>query len=208
MPVPDDHADLDANSGEAALVARLRAGEAAAYERLVRDYGGPILAAARRMLRNEDDARDTVQDAFISAFRSIGRFEGQSRLSTWLHRIAINAALMKIRSRSGKRETSIDQLLPKFLEDGHQADPASPWDGSALAAVEREETRAYVRQCIEELPETYRTIVKLRDIEEYDTQQTADLLGIEPGAVKVRLHRARQALRTLLDRRLRAGNSC
>jgi RNA polymerase sigma-70 factor (ECF subfamily) len=112
-----------AQAGEADLVARLRAGSDAAYEELVRAQGARLLAVARRLLRSEEDARDAVQDAFISAFRAIDRFEGGSRLSTWLHRIVVNAALMKLRSQQRKPETSIEDLLPRFLEDGHFAEP-------------------------------------------------------------------------------------
>src|SRR5262245_52418857 len=105
--------------GEPKLLERLLAGEEAAYEQLVRTYGGRMLAVARRFLPVEEDARDAVQDAFLSAFRSIRRFEGNAQLSTWLHRIVVNAALMKLRTRRRKPEQSIEDLLPGYLEDGH-----------------------------------------------------------------------------------------
>jgi RNA polymerase sigma-70 factor (ECF subfamily) len=157
----------------------------------------------RRLVRNEEDARDAVQDAFVSAFRSLDKFQGQARLSTWLHRIAVNAALMRIRTRRRKPEETLDELLPKFQEDGHQADPAVFWKLSYDDGVERAETRQLVRRCIDRLPETYRTVLLLRDIEELDTEETARMLGVTGNAVKIRLHRARQALRTLLDPYLR-----
>jgi len=194
--------DLDEHEGE--LLLDLRRGDDSAYERLVRDYGARMLAAARRMLADEEDARDAVQDAFISAFRNIGRFEGNSRLSTWLHRIVVNAALMKLRGKRSRNERPIESLLPRFLEDGHQASPAVEWRSSAESAAQSRETRELVRRMIEALPEPYKLVLKLRDIEELDTRETAEILGIEPNAVKVRLHRARQALRTLLDPHLRA----
>ena len=190
---------------DAELVARLRNGEDAAFEELVRGYGGRMLAVARRFLP-DDDAQDAVQDAFVSVTRAIGRFEGHARLSTWLHRIVVNAALMKIRARKRRPEQSIDELLPRFLEDGHQAEPAAPWRESALDGLERDELRQQVRQSIEALPESYRNVLLLRDIEEMDTQETAEALGISPGNVKVRLHRARQALRTLLDPHFREAS--
>src|SRR5207244_4090584 len=108
--------------GDGVLVERLRAGDPEAYERLVRAYGGRMLATARRMAGNEDDARDVVQEAFIAAFRSIDGFAGAARLSTWLHRIVINAALMKLRSRRRRREESIDELLPRFDDEGRWSD--------------------------------------------------------------------------------------
>jgi RNA polymerase sigma-70 factor (ECF subfamily) len=190
---------------ELSLLAALRAGDETAFERVVRLYSPRLLAVARRILRNEEDARDAVQDAFLSAFKSLESFSGQSRLSTWLHRIGVNAALMKIRSKQRKPERPISDLLPRFLEDGHPAEPAVPWE-PAEKILERQETKALVRRSIDELPESYRTVLLLRDIEELDTEQTADLMGVSSGVVKTRLHRARQALRTLLDAHFRGGN--
>ena len=124
-------------------------------------------------------------------------------LSTWLHRIAVNAALMKLRSRRRHPEDSIEDLLPKYTEDGHREDGhqgnlTKPWK-EPEGLLQRQETRSLVRECIDRLPKTYRTVLLLRDIEELDTEEAAQLIGISPNAVKIRLHRARQALRTLLD---------
>jgi RNA polymerase sigma-70 factor (ECF subfamily) len=186
-----------------ALLARLRAGEEAAYEELVRTHGGRLLAVARRFLPQEDDARDAVQDAFLNAFRGVGRFEGEARLSTWLHRIVVNASLMKLRTRRRKPEQSIDDLLPGWQEDGHPERPAQPWRADALEATQRSELRRLVLEKIQALPEGYRNVLMLRDIEDLDTEETAEAMGISPGAVKTRLHRARQALRELLEPHLR-----
>ena len=114
---------------------------------------------------------------------------------------------MKLRSRRRRPETPIEDLLPKFLEDGHQVMPAGDWPESAEVLLEREENRVFVRESIDRLPESYRTVLLLRDIEEMDTGETARLLGINPNAVKTRLHRARQALRTILDARLREARA-
>jgi RNA polymerase sigma-70 factor (ECF subfamily) len=186
---------------EPALVARLRAGEESAFEQLVRSNSGRLLAAARRLLHNEEDARDAVQSAFIRAFQSIGRFREESRLSTWLHRILVNEALMKLRSRKGKEE-SIDDLLPSFQEDGHQVRETADWSDLADKALERAETAKMVNRLIGELPESYRTVLVLWDIEGMSNAEIAEMLGISANLVKVRLHRARQALRTLLEREL------
>lgn len=194
-PAPDEKALLD----------RLKAGDDAAYDELVRSHGGRLLAVARRFLRSEDDARDAVQDAFLSAFRSIDRFEGNARLSTWLHRIVVNASLMKLRTRRRKPEQSIEDLLPDYLEDGHLEAPASPWRPVDLDGAEREELRELLVRSIEALPEGYRNVLMLRDIEELDTEETAETMGISTGAVKTRLHRARQALRGLLAPHLEEG---
>jgi len=197
----------DESPAEAALVARLRAGEEAAFAELVKAQGGRLLAVAQRMLRNEEDARDAVQDAFLSAFRALDRFDGAARLSTWLHRIVVNAALMKLRTRRRKPESSIEELLPTFLEDGHAAQPSVPWRDASEGELDRRETRELVRRSIDALPETYRTILLLRDVEELDTGEAARLLGVTTNAAKTRLHRARQALRALLDPHLREGGA-
>ncbi len=180
------------------LVARLRSGDPTAFEAVVREEGGRMLAVARRLLRTEDDARDAVQDAFVSALKSIDGYAGDARLSTWLHRIVVNAALMKLRTQRRRPERSIEEFLPTFLADGHQAQPPSPWRQTAPQELERLETLQLVRSRIDELPEAYRTVLLLRDIEELDTEETAKLLSCSVNAVKTRLHRARQALRALL----------
>ena len=184
---------------ETALVDGLRAGDAAAYEQLVRDYGGRMLVVCERLLFNREDAKDAVQDAFLSAFRSLHTFDGRSQFSTWLHRIAINAALMKLRTKRRHPEQSIEELLPVFISDGHQKDPGSRWTISSSEIFERNETQQLIRSKIECLPESYRNVLILRDIEELDTETVAVMLELSVGAVKVRLHRARQALRTLLQ---------
>ena len=188
---------------EQSLLSGLRAGEDGAFEALVRSLAPRSLAVARRFLRNDSDAEDAVQEAFLAAFNAIDRFEGSARLSTWLHRIVVNAALMKLRSRRGKPEEAIEDLLPRFLEDGHHQSPPHQWEESAEELLQREEIRAHVRTCIDQLPESYRIVLLIRDIEEVDTAEAAIMLGITEAAVKVRLHRARQALRGLLDPRLR-----
>lgn len=189
---------------DAALVSRLRQGEADAYQALVRGYGGRLLAVTRRLLRNEEDARDAVQDTFLSAFRALDSFQGEARLSTWLHRIAVNAALMRIRARKPQHELPMDDLLPSFTEDGHTLHSAALWQEPADRRLERRQLRELVLRCIDQLPEAHRTILVLRDIEDLDTEQAAQLLDISVAAAKVRLHRARQALRALLDPHLRA----
>jgi len=181
------------------LLERVWAGDEQACEALVRRHGGRMLAVARRFLRTEEDSADAVQDAFLAAFRSLDGFEGNSSLGTWLHRIVVNVCLMKLRARSRSREVRIDDLLPSFDDSGHHNSPVRAWDNSALTHLTRAEIRTQVRSCIDQLPEAYREVLLLRDIEEFDTAQTAQQLGIAPGAVKTRLHRARMALRTLLE---------
>jgi RNA polymerase sigma-70 factor (ECF subfamily) len=177
----------------------LRRGDPDAYDDLLRVHGGRLLAVARRLLRNDEDARDAVQEAFLHAFRGLPAFGGRCRLGTWLHRIVVNAALMKIRQRDRKPEAPIDDLLPEYLPDGHHAVQYDEWRLPAPQRLLRDEVRTQVHGAIDRLPESYRTVLLLRDIDEMDTSEVAALLGITPNAVKIRLHRARQALRTLLD---------
>lgn len=206
-PIQGEPAGFEgAGFGEEQILAELQRGDDAAFERLVRVHGGRMLAVARRLLRDEEEARDAVQEALLAAFRSIGRFQGSCRLATWLHRIVVNAALMRLRSRQRKPEEAIDDLLPKFAEDGHRVDHSAPgWAEPADVLLQRGEVRVLVRRCIDRLPESYRTVLLFRDIEGLGTGEVAELLGVTENAVKIRLHRARQALRTLLDPYLRKG---
>lgn len=158
-----------------------------------------MLLVARRFLSQEQDAQDVVQDAFLSAFKAIENFEGNSKLSTWLHRIVVNASLMKLRTQRRKPERPVEDLLPRFSADGHRDAPEPAWAVTYDTAVQDRETRDVVRRSIAELPETYRTVLLLRDIEQLSTEETAARLDMTVPAVKTRLHRARQALKTLLD---------
>jgi len=186
------------------FVAALRARDGNAFEKLVRAHTPRLLRVARRFLPLEEEARDAVQDAFFSAWKSIGRFEAGSSLSTWMHRIVVNASLMKLRSKRRKPEESIDHLLPRFQEDGHQLPASQAWPVSADDMVQRVQTSELVRSLINQLPESYRVVLIMRDIEEMSTEETAQALGVTPNAIKVRLHRARQALRTLLEPHVRS----
>jgi RNA polymerase sigma-70 factor (ECF subfamily) len=192
---------------EAAWLARMQAGDNDAFEACVRTYCGQMLHVARRILRNEDDAHDAVQDAFLSAFKGISQFKGESRIGTWLHRIVVNAALGRLRRMQRHPESSIEDLLPHFGDGEHQLDPPVPWKATPATTVQHKETRELVLRCISRLPETYRIVVLLRDIEGLDTDETARLLGTTTAVVKTRLHRARQALRTLLDPHFRGGEA-
>ena len=194
-----------ATADDRAISEGLRAQDPTIVEGVIRSNSGRMLSVARRMLGNEADAQDAVQDAFLNAFRSLDSFHGDARLSTWLHRILVRAALMKLRRRRRKPETSIDDLLPKFRDDGHAVEPAVSWGESPTANLERQEVRDQVQNAIDRLPENYRTVLVLRDIEGMGTEEAAQMLGESPAAVKTRLHRARMALRGLLDPIVRGG---
>ena len=181
------------------LVAALRAGDLSAFEQVVREHARRLLAVARRLLRNDDDAREALQDAFVSAFRACRRFEGSSRISTWLHRIVVNSCLMRLRTRRQHIEVPIDEWLPRFLPDGHHEASFVDWSNAAHAMIEQQETCALVRRGIDQLPDSYRTVLLMHDIEGFPVDEVATALNLSSNAVHIRLHRARQALRTLLD---------
>ena len=168
----------------------------------MRRHGGRLLAVARRLMRSEEEARDALQEAFVLAFRALPKFAGQSRLSTWLHRIVVNAALMRLRACRSRPEEPLEPLLPAFQEDGHTVRRYATWSADPEQLAGRAEVRRSVRAAIDRLPQSYRTVLVLRDLEELDTAEVAERLGVTPNAVKIRLHRARQALRELLEREL------
>jgi len=196
-----------AEQDEQQFVAALQRGDQDAFATLVRERGRTLLSTLRRMLGNEHDARDCLQETFLSAFRALDGFESKCRLGTWLHRIAVNTALMKLRSRRSGPEVSIDELVPRFSADGHHENAPIAWEDDSIEMLERRENRELLRQAIDTLPAAYREVVVLRDIEGLSTEETGDLLGITPNAAKIRLHRARQALRTMLDRHIRESVS-
>jgi RNA polymerase sigma-70 factor (ECF subfamily) len=202
VPPPQREAVATVPPAEPSLVAALQRGEADAFATLVREHAPQLLATARRMLGNEEDARDALQEGFASAFRGIGGFAGKCRLATWLHRIVVNMALMKLRSRRSRPEASFEELQPRFHDDGHHVEPPCPWSERAIERLQSVESRAILRDAIDQLPAVHREVVVLRDIEQLSTEEVSELLGSTPNAVKIRLHRARQALRTLLDRHL------
>lgn len=173
------------------------------FEEIIRDHAPRMLGVARRLLEDEADAQDALQQAFLSAFQSLPGFSGGAELATWVHRIVVNAALMKLRSRRRSPAVSTEALLPSFDETGHHVTPVEPFPAEAeLLGAER---RWRVRECVERLPEPYRVVLVLRDLEELDTSETAAALGISEGAVKTRLHRARLAVAELLRQAFGAG---
>lgn len=179
-------------------LAALSRGDEGAWAELVRTAGPRLLAVARRLVKDESAAEDCVQDAFVQAYRNVSRFEGRSALSTWLHRITINAALALLRSRRRHPEDPIDPLLPLFDRSGYRVSVgAVTRDPEELA--ESAEAREVVRAAIDLLPDSYRTVLILRDLEELSGEETARILETNPNAVKVRLHRARSALKTLVE---------
>ena len=172
-------------------------------EQLVRDNISWMLALSEGILKDRALAEDSVQEAFLAAFKGMAKFEGRSSLKTWLHRITVNTALTKLRQIKRRAERTIDDLSPEFDQAGCRIEP----DWSYLTPLEdilkNEDLKKKVHDAINDLPDSYRIVLLLRDIEGYNTVETSDLLGISEANVKVRLHRARSALKKLLDPILR-----
>ncbi len=199
-PPPEQTAPAPASSppaDEQALLQRLQAGEDAAFEELVRANTGRLLAVARRVTRTEADAEDAVQEAFLSAFRSIASFDGRSSLNTWLHRIVVNAALMKARKASNRHERSIEPLMPRFEGGEHKTDPRAWKPVTEDGGISIEQKRA-LWAALDELPDEFRAVIVLKDVEGLQSKEIAASLGISDALVRQRLHRGRQALMTLL----------
>ncbi len=172
-------------------------------ETLARNNAGWMLTLAERLLRDRALAEDVVQDALIRAIKGSAGFEHRSSVKTWLRRITVNTALTKLRQQKRLAEQPIDDHLPEF--DRVDCRIEAPW--SHLASVDditqSAQLRQYVYSAIGELPDAYRVVLQLRDIEGYDTAEVAELLALSTTNVKVRLHRARAALKKLLEPVLR-----
>ena len=174
----------------------LRAGDRAEFARLVEAYSGLIYRLAIKMLENPQDAEDVLQETFIKAFRHLAKFDGRSRLSTWLYRIATNEALMMLRRRKNVT-ISIDE---PFKREDEEVEPLQIVDWCCLPENElmSAEARAYLDEAIEALPHSLRVVFLLRDIEGLSTRETGEVLELSETAVKTRLSRARLRLRELL----------
>ncbi len=185
---------------EAKLLECLRAGEETCYEILVRKFGPQVMATAQRYLRSEADAADCFQDTFLAVFENINSFEERSSLGSWIRGITINQCLMRIRKQARRQEQSIEHMLPIFDEHGDRIEAAGPRQTTAISkSIDTEQMRKIVRQNINKLPDDYRLVLLLRDIDGYTTKETAAILRIKINAVKTRLHRARSALKYLLE---------
>jgi RNA polymerase sigma-70 factor (ECF subfamily) len=188
------------DSNDKMLLDCLRTGEDRCYETFVRRYGPQVLATAKRYLRSEADAADCFQDTFLAIFEGVNKFEQRSSFATWVRGITINQCLMRIRSQARRHEEPIEHLLPQFDETGNRTETADPNRSSAISeSLDALRMKRIVREKINELPDDYRIVLLLRDIDGYSTNETAAILRIKVNAVKTRLHRARSALRTLLQ---------
>ena len=200
MPVqPEPFFPPDAND-ESRLAARIARHDPAAFEALMRRHNGKLFRVARAILRDDGEAEDALQDAYVDAYRHIGDFRGGSRLVTWLTRIVINHSLMRLRRQKRDRvvvpidrHRSDDRELPEVDVPDRRSE--SPSD-----ATLRGEIRRILERRIDELPVAFRTVFVMRDVEDMTVQETADCLSIPSATVRTRLFRARALLRQALER--------
>jgi RNA polymerase sigma-70 factor (ECF subfamily) len=194
------------------LIGRARQGDDGSFGQLVERYQARIYRLILRLVRNPSDAEEVLQEAFLSAYRHLEQFREEARFSTWIYRIAVNAALMHLRARrpesaagtgdDAERGAEPPIEAPRFTPSGYLAQPIRAWGLGADSELLEKELVDKVKAAVEELPEIYGTVFVLRDIDELSTEEVADILGITAGAVKTRLHRARIALRQKLARYL------
>jgi RNA polymerase sigma-70 factor (ECF subfamily) len=197
--------DGDAQGGEAqgdeALARRAAAGDESAFEMLVARFQGRVYRLCRRLTGSDGDAQDVVQDTFLQAYRNLAAFRGEAKFSTWLYRIATNAALMQNRRRERRPAESLDEYVPRFDDEGRHARQNADLSLAARAdeILDRRRLAEHAREGIGRLPEIYRTAFVLRDLEEMPTAEVAVVLGIDAAAVRQRVHRARLLLRGFLS---------
>jgi RNA polymerase sigma-70 factor, ECF subfamily len=192
---------------DAPLVNQTRGGDAAAFDELMRRYEDKVYRLAIGMTKNRDDALDAVQDTFLNAYRKIDTFKGESAFSTWLYKIALNSIYMKLRSRTRQRTESLEDL--EGILDPEKVRilmPSRGWSERADDALLRKELAGVLRAAVDSLPDEYRAIFALREVEALSNQEVADILGLSLAATKTRLHRARLFLRQRLSRYLQ-GNA-
>jgi len=186
---------------ESALVAQAKAGDQNAFAELVNRYERKIYRLAKNITRNDEDAEDVLQDAFLKAYTHLDNFKGDSKFYTWLVRIAVNEALMRLRKRKTDRSVPLDE--PVELGEETVAREIAVWEDNPEQRYSKEEWRQILDEAVDELKPDFRTVFVLRDIEELSTEETAETLGISIPAVKSRLLRARLALREMLTRQFR-----
>jgi RNA polymerase sigma-70 factor, ECF subfamily len=183
---------------ESTLVAQAREGEMQAFSELVRRYEGKIFRLAQHVTQNREDAEDVLQETFMKAYEHLDQFQGNSKFYTWIVRIAVNQALMKLRRRKTDRSVSLDESIDTG-EDMVVREVAA-WDESPEQLYSREELGSILDTAIQSLEPPYRSVFVLRDIDELSTEDTAEALGLSVPAVKSRLLRARLQLREKLTR--------
>jgi len=182
---------------EAQLIARILAGEKELFHDLIRPYERMLYLTAFAIVKNEGDAEECAQDAVVNAYRNLARFRGESKFSTWLVTIVVNEARQKLRKAKRAKEESLDEPMEGEEKEFTPA-PLTDWREIPSEALERKELREVLRKAVADLPDIYRQVFTLRDLEEMNVRETAAALGVNENIVKVRLHRARIMLQRTL----------
>jgi len=185
-------------SDELELVQAAKAGDVSAFEQLVKRYDRNVFRIAQHITHSREDAEDVVQEAFLKAYSNLEQFQGQSKFYTWLVRIAVNEALMKLRKRRPERFVSLDEDVK--TEDDSLPREVADWSPNPEQLYNQSELRDILSRTIQGLPPTFRTVFVLRDVEGLSTEETAEALDLSVPAVKSRLLRARLQLRERLNR--------
>jgi RNA polymerase sigma-70 factor, ECF subfamily len=167
-------------------------------ERVFREYAPRVFHLARRMLGNQQDAEDVTQEVLLQVVRKLDTFRGESQFPTWLHRVTVNAALALRRKRSRREEKQLIDPLERFDDDGKHTHHVRPWLSRPDQPLMDEERKKLIERAIGELPEAYRDVLVLADVEQLANAEIGDMLGLSVAAVKSRLHRARLMMRDLL----------
>lgn len=185
------------SANETELIRRIVAGEKELFHELIRPYERMVYLTVIAIVKNQAEAEDGAQEAVISAYRHLSSFRAEAKFSTWLTMIAINEGRKRLRKAKGAAENSIEELEEE-KEGDYTPAPLTDWREIPLEALERKELREALRKAVAELPDIYRQVFTLRDLEELNIEETAQALGVNPGMVKVRLHRARIMLQKKL----------
>jgi RNA polymerase sigma-70 factor (ECF subfamily) len=186
---------------ESAMIAAILAGDTQLYHELIRPYERSVYMMALSYMKNDADAEDVAQEAFVRAFRNLASFRAEAKFSTWLISIALNEARSRLRRQSIVRMDSLDE--PPAEDKGASPALLRDWREIPSDAVERDEVRRLIQVAVENLPEIYRQVFLLRDVEELNINETAEALNISVPSVKVRLHRARMMLQKQLAPQLK-----
>jgi RNA polymerase sigma-70 factor (ECF subfamily) len=181
---------------ERALVERLRSGDREAFEAIFRRYVNKVYRQVRRLVGNDAEAEEIVQEVFLAVYQKAKSFRGDSAFSTWLYSLAMNACLTRLRRRKRTREIGLDAFLPRYREDGHhQVRPVFNWADEVEFRLEKDELRELLQEAINQLPPAEKAVIVLSDVEGVPDREIGRTLGLSIPAVKARLHRARLFLR-------------
>ena len=208
---PPDQADSASLSDEI-LIGRARRGDFEAFEELISRYHEKVYRLAFRFVRNETEAKEIVQDTLLSVWRKLDGFKGDSQFGSWLFRVTANAALMRLRSQRRHAEVSTEDLPPGFLDSqestyGQVLSHGENWARRPDEELQSEELRQQIQTAVDALPEMYRTVFLVRDVDGLSTEETAEALGLSIPTVKTRLHRARIALRDAIGAHFDRGQA-